>query len=452
MRVSIDKLALNRPVHLSTDRVNNAEPSSQVFISYSWDDPEHKAWVLALAIRLRDDGIDAILDQTHLPLGARSPEFMERSVRQSRCVLVVCTENYKRRFDNREGGAGYEGHIITGEIVNEVGENKFIPVLRSGDWKSAMPTALSGTHGVDLRRESPEEYRRLAKHLHGITDVRPVGPRPEWLTIPPKPEDQADPRVSSNTAAHERSAVRPATAHESHEYWEQRKRLPETAVLKKIFAKPRWQIWIRPAEFRKARFQNLEQCREFIHSSYVRFLGEFPFPSFSPDTVEMGDESIAGEIDISEGAVRYAERWVLFRSGQFVQNRAISEILQIGDRVHALHILDSATAALEFSARMARRGILASEAAITFDLHGVDGRRLTWPQDIFGDCDLVGPQCWCQDENINVERCLAIVELESRRRELALEVALDIYSKFGWSDAPRDRLALEQKRRFGVVQ
>src|SRR5260370_160975 len=93
--------------------------SAGVFISYSWDSKEHKEWVLKLATRLRDDGIDAILDQTHLPLGARSPEFMERSVRESRCVLVVSTETYKQRFDNREGGAGYEGHIITGAIVNE---------------------------------------------------------------------------------------------------------------------------------------------------------------------------------------------------------------------------------------------------------------------------------------------------------------------------------------------
>src|SRR5260370_2707541 len=171
--------------------------SAGVFISYSWDSKDNKEWVLKLATRVRAAGIEAILDQTPLPLGARSPEFMERSVRESRCVLVVSTETYKQGFDNREGGAGYEGHIITGEIVNEVGENKFIPVLRSGDWRSAMPTALSGTHGVDLRNDSPEEYRRLVKHLHGITDIRPVGPPPEWLnTSPAKVEGQTDQPVS----------------------------------------------------------------------------------------------------------------------------------------------------------------------------------------------------------------------------------------------------------------
>ena len=34
-----------------------------VLISYSHDSPAHEARVLALADRLRDDGVDAILDQ-----------------------------------------------------------------------------------------------------------------------------------------------------------------------------------------------------------------------------------------------------------------------------------------------------------------------------------------------------------------------------------------------------
>jgi hypothetical protein len=164
------------PADSTTDR----QPP-RVFISYSWDSKEHKQWVLDLATRLRGDGIDAVIDQTHLPLGARNPEFMERSVRESTDVLVVCTETYKRRFDNREGGAGYEGHIITGEIISEVGKNKFIPVLRTGDWQSALPTALLGTNGVDLREDSVEEYQRLAKRLHRVSDIPPLGKKPQWL-------------------------------------------------------------------------------------------------------------------------------------------------------------------------------------------------------------------------------------------------------------------------------
>ena len=39
------------------------EPAPRVFISYSHDSEEHAVRVLALADRLRSEGIEAILDQ-----------------------------------------------------------------------------------------------------------------------------------------------------------------------------------------------------------------------------------------------------------------------------------------------------------------------------------------------------------------------------------------------------
>ena len=60
----------------------------------------------------------------------------------------------------------------------------------------------------------------------------------------------------------------------------------------------------------------------------------------------------------------------LFRSGQFVHNRTLDEIPQLGRRVHVLAILDTVTAALEFSARIVDRRTLAPESAISFELSG----------------------------------------------------------------------------------
>lgn len=397
-----------------------------IFISYSWDDEDHKKWVGSLAARLRADGIDAIIDQTHLALGARTTEFTERSVRDSRYVLVVCSDNYKRRFDNRQGGAGYEGNIITGEIINEVGKNKFIPVLRSGDWTSAIPTALLGVYGADLRKDSFDEYRKLIAHLHGVSSVSPVSPPPVWLaglTIP-----------SATLGVAETLFLDPS------EFLEQRKRLADTAILTKVWSKrPRWHIWIRLTEFKKARFQNLEQCRLFMISSYVLVQGWLPFPWFSTDSIETGNEWIAGEID----QAGRTERWVLFRSGQFVHNRAFDEIPQLGDRVHVLEILDTATGAVELAGRMARRGVFSPKVAITFSLSGIDGRELTWPEDILNYRNVVPSGCWCQDEDFSVQRVVAPNDLETSGRELALGVALEIYSKFGWPDPPRPRLISE---------
>lgn len=406
----------------------------RVFISYSWDSREHKEWTLSLATRLRADGIDAVIDQTHLVLGARNPEFMERSVRDSVHVLVICTGTYKCRFDKREGGAGYEGHIITGEIVSEVGKNKFIPVLRAGDWTSALPTALSGTYGVDLRADSPAEYEKLLKHLHGVCDIPRVGPRPQWLDAPSGPSPAS-------------SDSRPAIEVDQNAYWQQRKRLPDTEIMKKIWRKPRWRIWIRPVEFKKARFQNLGSCRNFMLSSYVRVQGWFPYPWIPVEGIEIGDEWIASEI---EQAVRL-ERWVLFRSGQFIHNRAFDTIPELGDKIHVLEILDTITGAFELAARMADAGILSPAAALTFELYAVDGRALTWPEDVLGRVDAVGSG-HCADENVSTETVIAVDELRARSRELALDLALDIYSLFGWADPPKARLTEAQLHRFGTVQ
>jgi len=119
-------------------------------------------------------------------------------------VRVIRTDTYKHRFDNRKGGAGYEGHIITGEIINEVGENKFIPVLRCGDWKTAMPTALSGVYGVDLRNDLAEEYAKLIDELGGLSDSGPD----HGEEVAAKVAEASTPSSSSSRRERARSSMR----------------------------------------------------------------------------------------------------------------------------------------------------------------------------------------------------------------------------------------------------
>jgi hypothetical protein len=260
-------------------------------------------------------------------------------------------------------------------------------------------------------------------------------------------------KLQGSTATPERPrAIQDDVYSEPKEFWEQRRRLAETDILKKIWSKPRWRIGIRPTEFKKARFRDLEQCRQFIVSSCVTIKGWFSFPWFPNEGVESGDEWVAREIERFEPNRLYcAERSVLFRSAQFVHNRTFEEIPQLGGRVHALEILDVATAAFEFASRMAGRGILTPEAVITFDLYGLDGRMLTWPKDVFGYSDTIGRDLWCQDEKLSLARRLTPAEIESQRRELGLGVALEIFSEFGWSDPPKDVLIEAQLKRFGGV-
>ena len=150
------------------------------FISYSWDDEDHKTWVRGLAARLRGDGVDVALDQWALQPGDRLPAFMEAAVRDNDFVLIVCTPHYKDRSDKRQGGVGYEGDIMTGELLTRGNERKFIPVLRCGDEATAIPSWLVGKYYVDLRQGADQErsYDDLLTTLYGHREVPPpLGPR-----------------------------------------------------------------------------------------------------------------------------------------------------------------------------------------------------------------------------------------------------------------------------------
>lgn len=151
-----------------------------VFISYSWDDEPHTEWVRGLAARLRGDGVDVTLDQWELQPGDRLPAFMEAAIREHDYILIVCTPHYRERSDAREGGVGYEGDIMTGELLTGRNERKFIPVLRRGDTANAVPTWLSGKYHADMRdgAEAERSYRDLLTTLLGQREAAPPLGRP----------------------------------------------------------------------------------------------------------------------------------------------------------------------------------------------------------------------------------------------------------------------------------
>ena len=61
----------------------------RVFMSYSHDDKEHRDWVLALATRLRADGVDVCLDRWDVTLGGNLAHFMEKAANASYRVVAV---------------------------------------------------------------------------------------------------------------------------------------------------------------------------------------------------------------------------------------------------------------------------------------------------------------------------------------------------------------------------
>lgn len=148
---------------------------TKAFISYSWESEDHKQWVRELATRLRGDGIETTLDQWHLVPGDQVPEFMEREVRESDYVLIVCTTKYKDRSDKREGGVGYEGDIMTAEVLTTRNERKFIPLLCGHEWEECAPSWLLGKYYLDFS-STPYLESSYEDLLTTILGTRPKAP------------------------------------------------------------------------------------------------------------------------------------------------------------------------------------------------------------------------------------------------------------------------------------
>ena len=147
----------------------------RAFVSYSWDDESHKEWVRVLATQLRGDGVATVLDQWHAIPGDQLSAFMEKGIRENHYVLIVCTPNYRFKSDGRQGGVGYEGDIMTAEVLTSGNHRKFIPVLARGTWEEAAPSLVRGKLYVDLSTAANynKNYPNLTSTLLG---TRPVAP------------------------------------------------------------------------------------------------------------------------------------------------------------------------------------------------------------------------------------------------------------------------------------
>ena len=168
---------------------SNNEDTPKVFISYSWDDEAHKNWVLNLATKLKDKGVNVILDQWDLKLGGLIPKFMENSVYNSDRVICVITPNYKEKTINLHGGVGYEYSIISAKIWEEVETQKFIPLLRVGDNEN-IPVSLKGRMYIDMRKDSNFEdmlNKLLEDILNSPKNIKiPIEAEPEYKEVKQK--------------------------------------------------------------------------------------------------------------------------------------------------------------------------------------------------------------------------------------------------------------------------
>ncbi|WP_095055539.1 toll/interleukin-1 receptor domain-containing protein [Pseudomonas sp. Irchel s3b2] len=167
----------------------------KVFISYSHDSQEHKQWVLEFATRLRNSGVDAILDQWELQPGDDLPHFMEQNLASSDRVLMICTERYVGKANSGSGGVGYEKMIVTADLMRTIDSNKVIPLIRQTGTHET-PTFLKSKLFIDFSSDDQTEFSfdELIRTLHGtpLFVKPPVGNSPFIPVLNNPPERQGD--------------------------------------------------------------------------------------------------------------------------------------------------------------------------------------------------------------------------------------------------------------------
>lgn len=155
--------------------------TKKAFISYAWDNEEHKEWVLKFASDLRRHGVDVILDQWDARLGNDLSFFMEQGLTASHLVLCVCSDKYIEKANGGIGGAGYEKRILAAEMMNKNDKQFIIPVIKGNSQMRKLPTFLSGLKYVDFENGRYfNSYQELLERIYD-EDVKkkpPLGCNP----------------------------------------------------------------------------------------------------------------------------------------------------------------------------------------------------------------------------------------------------------------------------------
>jgi hypothetical protein len=147
----------------------------RVLVSYTHEAVAHRDQCRGLADRLRDDGIEAWIDQYVAAPPEGWPRWMQQQITEANFVILVCTPTFRRRFEGTEApgvgkGATWEGLIATQVLYDSGARNeKFVPVLVEDETEEAVPIVLRPF----TRYRLWGGYEPLYRHLTGQPAVVP---------------------------------------------------------------------------------------------------------------------------------------------------------------------------------------------------------------------------------------------------------------------------------------
>jgi len=147
-------------------------PPVKVFISYSHDGDEHCADVLSMPSHRNRF-------EPHPPQGWE--RWMRERIEWADYVLLVCTETYRRRYEDAESlgrgdGVAFEGLLLREELYEQHGRtDRIIPLILGPEHAEHRPRGLRTQTYYDLSREYDALYFRLTNQPDPGAAPAPLG-------------------------------------------------------------------------------------------------------------------------------------------------------------------------------------------------------------------------------------------------------------------------------------
>ncbi|WP_281863123.1 toll/interleukin-1 receptor domain-containing protein [Planomicrobium okeanokoites] len=150
-------------------------------ISYSHDSADYIQWIHDLTNDLRKRGVDAKTDRMETEnQTVHFKQLMNSLMLDKDFVIVMLTEPYARKAEGFQGGAGYEGQIISEMTQREPERLIFCLVGENAD--RSIPHNLYGYAYIDFRdqKQYEENVQKIVDRIYKTKKlhIEPLGANP----------------------------------------------------------------------------------------------------------------------------------------------------------------------------------------------------------------------------------------------------------------------------------
>jgi SEFIR domain len=150
----------------------------KVFISYSWDGDEHRAWVKKFVDSLEEiEEITTIWDGYDLDSLIDKNYFMEDATHNADFVVAITTSAYKAKADERKGGVGIETFLMSTVHWKGLLKDKRSKVISVQREPNSTPRYLEGHFHLDFTQDS--QFSAKFKELERLLQSKATIERPK---------------------------------------------------------------------------------------------------------------------------------------------------------------------------------------------------------------------------------------------------------------------------------